>query len=221
VLAFAEKLPFKDKAFDFVIASHVLEHSDDPAKFLDEIQRVSKAGYIEVPDAFMERINPYPDHRLEITIRSGKLIIRKKNAWRADSELVELYEDRVKDIMTRHVMPEYPFDFHVRYYWDEKIEYEIINPNIKIFSAEVEQVNTRAINSQSFQAKLKSYILKIVRSFFSQHSRNSHIDLIKIMQCTNCFNSDLIKINHDLVCNGCGKAYPYINNWTIDMSTVL
>ena len=65
VLGFVEKLPFKDHAFDFVIAAHVLEHSTDPEKFLAELQRVAKAGYIEVPDAFMERINPYKDHRLD------------------------------------------------------------------------------------------------------------------------------------------------------------
>ena len=69
VLGFVENLPFKDNQFDFVIASHVLEHSHDPQKFLSELQRVSKAGYIEVPDAFMERINPYLDHRSEITVR--------------------------------------------------------------------------------------------------------------------------------------------------------
>ena len=67
VLGFVENLPFKDNSFDFVIASHVLEHSKDPAKFLSEIQRVAKAGYIEVPDAFFERLACYLDHRLEIT----------------------------------------------------------------------------------------------------------------------------------------------------------
>ena len=56
ILGFVESLPFKDKAFDFVIASHVLEHSSEPERFLAELQRVAKAGYIEVPDAFMERI---------------------------------------------------------------------------------------------------------------------------------------------------------------------
>src|SRR5262245_15583726 len=67
VLGFAERLPFRDRAFDFVIASHVLEHSSNPERFLGELMRVARAGYIEVPDAFMERINPYEDHRLEIT----------------------------------------------------------------------------------------------------------------------------------------------------------
>ena len=88
VLGFVEKLPFKSKAFDFVIASHVLEHSPQPEQFLAELQRVAKAGYIEVPDAFMERINPYTDHRLEITCRNEKLIIRKKPANIVEHETV-------------------------------------------------------------------------------------------------------------------------------------
>ena len=90
VLAFVENLPFKDKTFDFVIASHVLEHTPDPERFLAELQRVAHAGYIETPDAFMERINPYKDHRLEVTLRGDCLVIRKKHAWIYDAELVEL-----------------------------------------------------------------------------------------------------------------------------------
>lgn len=77
VLSFGENLPFKDKSFDYVIAAHVLEHTPYPEKFLAELQRVAKAGYIETPDAFMERINPYKDHRLEVTVRDKGLVIRK------------------------------------------------------------------------------------------------------------------------------------------------
>ena len=44
-----EKLPFKDKEFDFVIASHVLEHVTNPSFFLKELSRVANQGYIEVP----------------------------------------------------------------------------------------------------------------------------------------------------------------------------
>lgn len=61
VLGFVERLSFRDRVFDFVIAPHVLEHSTHSEQFLAELQRVSKAGYIEVPDAFMERINSYTD----------------------------------------------------------------------------------------------------------------------------------------------------------------
>ena len=44
-----KKLPFKDKEFDFVFASHVAEHVEDVSYFLNELSRVGKRGYIEVP----------------------------------------------------------------------------------------------------------------------------------------------------------------------------
>ena len=78
-----KKLPFKDKEFDFVIASHVLEHVEDPKFFLNEIQRVSsKGGYIEVPtkleDNFVfENKNDHLWH-LDFDDDENKLIISKK-----------------------------------------------------------------------------------------------------------------------------------------------
>src|SRR5450759_1474081 len=41
--------PYKDKEFDFVICSHLLEDVRDPLWVCAEIQRVGKAGYIETP----------------------------------------------------------------------------------------------------------------------------------------------------------------------------
>jgi ubiquinone/menaquinone biosynthesis C-methylase UbiE len=87
VLACADCMPFKDKAFDFVVASHILEHMTDPARFLDELQRVGKAGYIETPHAFMERIIPYSFHRLRVRKEGGTLVITKKPKLVPDREL--------------------------------------------------------------------------------------------------------------------------------------
>ena len=44
-----KKLPFKDKEFDYVICAHVIEHVNDPVMFKSEIERIGKAGYIELP----------------------------------------------------------------------------------------------------------------------------------------------------------------------------
>ena len=44
-----EDLPYKSKVFDFVYCAHVLEHVDDPVKACEEIMRIGKKGYIEVP----------------------------------------------------------------------------------------------------------------------------------------------------------------------------
>lgn len=46
-----EKTPFADKEFDFVYASHVLEHSTDPGAACEELMRIGKKGYIETPTA--------------------------------------------------------------------------------------------------------------------------------------------------------------------------
>jgi uncharacterized protein YbaR (Trm112 family)/antitoxin component of MazEF toxin-antitoxin module len=216
-LAFAEKLPFKDKEFDFVIASHVLEHSLDPVRFLDEMQRVSRAGYIEVPDAFMERINPYPDHRLEITARNGRLIIRKKKAPQVDPELVALYEDRVKQVITRNVIPANPFEFHVRYFWTDTIDYVIVNPETDIFEVVAEQPNTRLLHKATVRGKVQAWLLKTIRNLFSQHTRNSQIDLIQMLQCTSCRKSEIVSKADAVVCLGCGNSYP-VRNGIPDMT---
>ncbi len=44
-----KKLPFKDKEFDYVIASHVIEHVEDLEYFIKELERISNKGYIELP----------------------------------------------------------------------------------------------------------------------------------------------------------------------------
>ncbi len=41
--------PFKDKSFDFVFCSNVLEDVRDPLSVIQEINRVGKRGYIEIP----------------------------------------------------------------------------------------------------------------------------------------------------------------------------
>ena len=48
-------LPFVEGSFDFVYASHVLEHVEEPQLACREILRVGKAGYIETPSPFLEQ----------------------------------------------------------------------------------------------------------------------------------------------------------------------
>ena len=67
VLIKSKELPFEDDQFDFVYASHVIEHVDDVAFFIKEIQRISKKGYIELPTMLEDNIvlsdNNIKDHK--------------------------------------------------------------------------------------------------------------------------------------------------------------
>ena len=67
VLINSDKLPFKDNEFDFVYASHVIEHVDDILFFTKELKRISKNGYIELPTLLEDNIilshNSIKDHK--------------------------------------------------------------------------------------------------------------------------------------------------------------
>ena len=60
LVATVESLPFKDKTFDYVYASHVLEHTQDPASACKELMRIARAGYIETPSPFYEQGYNFP-----------------------------------------------------------------------------------------------------------------------------------------------------------------
>lgn len=74
-----EDLPFKDKEFDYVICNQVLEHADDPAKFISEITRVSKRGYVETPSLIGEFLFPKESHRWVILYIDNKLVFFEKS----------------------------------------------------------------------------------------------------------------------------------------------
>lgn len=208
VLSFVEHLPFKDGAFDFAIASHVLEHSSNPGRFLYELQRVARAGYIEVPDAFMERVNPYKDHRLEITLRENKLIIRKKSSWMIEPYTVELYENKVKPFLTTELIPKHPFAFHVRYYWENSIDFIVVNPEVNA-DWEAKLDNRQPVPAtQHILERIRSLLPGLLRSWLSQNGRNKKIDLLSLMICPSCGSDSLLPMSDCILCNKCGINYP-------------
>jgi hypothetical protein len=50
-----EPWPFADGEFDFAVCSHTLEDVRDPVRVCDELRRVARAGYVEVPSRLEEQ----------------------------------------------------------------------------------------------------------------------------------------------------------------------
>jgi SAM-dependent methyltransferase len=65
------KFPFKDKEFDYVVCSHVLEHVPDADFFLGELQRVAARGYLEFPTVYYDYVYNFPEHQLFLLERNG------------------------------------------------------------------------------------------------------------------------------------------------------
>ncbi len=206
VLGVGEALPFKDKTFDFVIASHVLEHSSDPEHFLHELQRVAKAGYIETPGAFMERINPYWDHRSEVSVFDDVLIVKKKSSWIMDEDLVELYEQKIKEVIAGEIIPRNPFVFHTRFFWAGQIPFQVINQEVDAtWLAPTIIANTPPpFSLRAFIGRVGLYIARLI---FSQRKRNALLDLISLLACPSCGNSPLQLENEGITCPSCRKRY--------------
>ena len=214
VLGFIENLPFKSGSFDFLIASHVLEHSPYPEKAINEFQRVARSGYIEVPDAFFERLNPYRDHRSEITFRQGILWIRKKPFWVLDQDIVELYEHSIKPSFTRDFIRKAPFIFHVRYYWNDKIQFHIVNPET---DSAWQPTNTDFpdLHQQRTKRGIRATCADGLRYLLSQNRRNCKIDLLKLMICPTCGSENLKSCLNCLQCRTCKALYPIKNKLPI------
>lgn len=78
--------PFPDKFFDYATCSHVLEDVRDPIWICSEINRISKAGYIETPSRVLEQSkgveNPlyagYYHHRWLVEAVDGTVELRHK-----------------------------------------------------------------------------------------------------------------------------------------------
>ncbi len=187
--------PFKDKAFDYVIAAHVLEHVpwDEVPFFIAELERVAKAGYVEVPRWTWELIGDFDVHLLAGNVIDCKLLLTKKTA-------ASKYSEILKKLMTitsfkKLIAGEKAF-FFTGMEWDEFINYER-NEEDYILGLPVSEVvrqlekDIATYCSQSNKPgraqKIKKYCYKIfvcVKRILFQRKRIMTIsELRKLLQC--------------------------------------
>ena len=117
-----KKLPFKDKEFDFVIASHVIEHVDDFEFFIKELERISSKGYIELPSRLGDNLvfENRNDHIWWFCYddTTNKLIASKKNQLIdpfITVSMAKLFEEIFRESLV------------IELAWEEKIEYTVDN----------------------------------------------------------------------------------------------
>ena len=218
IIGDATKLPFKDKSFDYVIASHVLEHMPDPEVFLSELQRVSKAGYIETPNFICERFIPSRAHCLEIGLIDNVLQIHKKNSFHIDPFFLEL-DYLQKNNQWAKVYFNNPELFHIQHYWNNKINYKIFNPDTSCDWIEDVYNNSigkkEIVGYQDGRAGWRSIGLKIYQSIqkFKRKSRLKYFNLYEVIACPKC-KGDLNKVKNVLHCEACELTFsttPHIN----------
>ena len=144
-----DKLPFADKEFDFVIASHVIEHVEDFESFIKELERISSQGYIELPSRLADNLvfENKEDHIwwFNYDDENRKIIASKRN------QLVEPF----MTVSTAKVFEDiFRESFILELEWKEKIDYKIDN-----------QIRYETFKKISFLTLLRKYISKKIRTF--------------------------------------------------------
>ena len=143
-------LPFKDKEFDFVIASHVIEHVEDFEFFIKELERISTKGYIELPTRLGDNLvfENKKDHIWWFCFDDVKknLIASKKN---------QLLEPFLTVSTAKFFEKIFRESLVIELNWIDKIDYQIDN-----------SIRQKEINKTSFLKIIKKYISKKIRSFY-------------------------------------------------------
>ncbi|MDO8658374.1 MAG: methyltransferase domain-containing protein [Candidatus Levybacteria bacterium] len=141
VKADVENLPFKDKVFDFVFCSHLLEHVKNPDKAIRELTRVAKRGYIEVPNAILDLLQPFPPHLWFPFYKEGKLTFVQKE--KEKNFYVEVVEQFGKifyiNSLFKFLMAVNLKQVFIMLYWNDKVNFgvkRVTEPYVYIFRKE-------------------------------------------------------------------------------------
>ena len=140
------RLPFEDNHFDFVIASHVLEHVEDYKFFINELERVSNKGYIELPTKLEDNLvfENKKAHiwQMEFDDNNSKLLISKKLQF-------------IEPILTVSMLQQFRKNFKssliLELYWENKIDYDFVESDTSF-----EQLSLIRLFKKFFSKKIRS-----------------------------------------------------------------
>ena len=131
IAADGEKLPFKDKEFDYVICCQVLEHVENPVQFLSEQFRVAKRGYIETPSLLGEYLFARQSHKWILQELNDVLYLvdKEKMNFTVGYNMTELIQDYLPShsIGFKIVERTHPNLITTRIEWEDNFAYEV-NP---------------------------------------------------------------------------------------------
>ena len=158
VLIKDKTLPFSNNQFDFVYASHVIEHVEDVSFFISELKRISRQGYIELPSMLEDNIvlssNSSDDHKWMFKFNDVEKVL-----------LVEKKKQLIEPFITHGVLfdslrKNFRSSLVLELLWENEINYEFRN-----FTVEAK----------------KSYFYSIIKKYFSHFIRRNKIVSLLIL----------------------------------------
>lgn len=238
VHADACKMPFADKSFDYVIASHVIEHIPEAEieSFVREINRVGNAGYIEAPGPLYETLRDIPEH-LWFVVCAGNtvhLAPKRREDIPPQKRLINpmFYDSGFSPILSRHsdiwhTGMEWLGSFRLQIHesldelWEYYDEKELMDRIKQRVNSEKNKKKTR-IFDPSFISKIKRSAVWRVAKLLKQSCINlahknrgnsqpqrSYLPWRDIVVCPNCMKK-LSEHGNILECKACKTCFPIL-----------
>ncbi len=227
IVADGYNLPFANKFFDYVICSHILEHMEDPKKFIAEIVRVGKAGYIEVPSDLSERIFGWNFHLWYCSFDGKKLTLRKKT----EGEQFGGFFHRLiaQQIWFRRFFEEHEDSWYIKYEWKDNAKLFVDHKEPKETYIKklddgawklLQETKLKAmLDCQFYIVWMKRRILRKLKNILRKTlwKMNSKPD-ISFLICPLCGSDSLVNKGSKLVCTRCRNLFPLEGNIPIMLS---
>lgn len=205
VVADLQDLPFVDGAFSYSICCHVIEHAPDIARGLDEIQRVSRAGYLETPSALYELLEPHRAyHHWMVARRGDGLDIRPKPPGPHPHHAL-------LDALTRHNLSFRLFNASnpalraSALHWRDRIPYTIgrepftLDEAVPDPSQDARALARAVVDKAADRARRAAAgALRVVRR---------PVDLAALVRCARC-HGPLRILPARVICDACRGSYP-------------
>lgn len=212
VIGDIEALPFKDKAFDFIHCSHVLEHTFHPEKAIAELMRVGRRGYIEVPSSYYEKtLRSYAGHLWFIQEENGTLVFKPKPRGIVDQEQINVLEQQLLErdsLFSAFYYARLSSLFTIRLWWKDTIPFRLEGSldsleNFTKGSADMSHGETKEERPAGLAYAVKRWVK-------NRSQRVKKVDLASLIACPRCKGS-LARTGTAWHCEPCAVTYPESN----------
>lgn len=215
VVGDAEALPFKDKSFDFIYASHILEHVDHPELAIRELMRVGMRGYIEMPRSYFEKtVMSTGSHLWFVSLEDGVLVFKPKPSGILDEEINATYEKLIdRDPLFSAFYYSRIYDlFHVGLQWEGDIRFRVERSTgaREDVAEPVYQRATLQGSPSAQKAPRRQTSASLIKHWIRQRAQKKDFDLTSILACPACKGVLEVRTpGEKLRCGACRLDYEY------------
>ena len=223
-----EHLPFRDQAFDFVYCSHLLEHTRDPAQATSELERVARAGYVEVPSEYLERAaKSTPTHYWFVRREGDGLVFSPKPAGVLSERVNRVFDEQLMGrdpLYTAFHWARFYSLFNIGILWTGRLPARVEGPPSAADSgftkgaeeadsadrlAVLREVIARARAASRGAPGWRGAVKRLVRRWYASGKR---VELLELIACPRCRGPLAPSADRTrLRCSACRLSYPFLD----------